>query len=126
MTWESAWRWRARWGGSFYRWLADAAQTSKKPALESPGKGREGGQQESDERHPEAGTLSHPPAVDARPCPLPSDRTAWRLSCTRAQGMSWMWRRKTPRWQQHLDRLLDVVLAVLGTVLLAEVILLLT
>jgi hypothetical protein len=40
--------------------------------------------------------------------------------------MSWKWRRKTPRWQQHLDRLLDVVLAVLGTVLLAEVILLLT
>jgi lipopolysaccharide/colanic/teichoic acid biosynthesis glycosyltransferase len=40
--------------------------------------------------------------------------------------MSWTWRRKTQRWQEHLDRLLDVVLAVLGTVLLAEVILLLT
>jgi hypothetical protein len=41
-------------------------------------------------------------------------------------GMSWMWRRrKTPLWQQRLDRLLDLVLAVLGTVFLVEVILLL-
>jgi hypothetical protein len=40
--------------------------------------------------------------------------------------MSWTWRRKTPRWQQRLDWLLDRVLAVLAVVFLAEVILLLT
>jgi hypothetical protein len=38
--------------------------------------------------------------------------------------MSWPWRRKTPLWQQRLDRLLDLLLAVLGAVFLVEVVLL--
>jgi hypothetical protein len=42
-----------------------------------------------------------------------------------SQGMAWTYRRKTSAWRQHLDHILDVVLAVLGTVLLVEVILLL-
>jgi hypothetical protein len=41
------------------------------------------------------------------------------------QGMTWAYRRKTPSWRRHLDRVLDVVLTALGTVLLVEVILLL-
>jgi hypothetical protein len=47
------------------------------------------------------------------------------LSCNSVQDMSWPSRRKTPLWQHRLDRLLDLVLAVLGTVFLVEVILLL-
>jgi hypothetical protein len=43
-----------------------------------------------------------------------------------AQHMSWTWRRKTPPWQQRLDRLLDLVLAVLAVVFVAEVLLLLS
>jgi lipopolysaccharide/colanic/teichoic acid biosynthesis glycosyltransferase len=39
--------------------------------------------------------------------------------------MAWTWRRKTPSWQRHLDRLLDVVIAVLAMVFLAELFLLL-
>ena len=41
-----------------------------------------------------------------------------------AHGMAWTYRRKTPLWQQHLDRVLDVVLAVLAVVFLAELFLL--
>jgi hypothetical protein len=39
--------------------------------------------------------------------------------------MSWRWRRKTSIWRRHLGRLLDLVLAVLGVVLLVEMVLLL-
>jgi hypothetical protein len=42
--------------------------------------------------------------------------------------MSWTWRRRKTPWQRHLDRLdrlLDVVIAVLAVVFLAELFLLL-
>jgi hypothetical protein len=59
--------------------------------------------------------------------PLASGPPGMALELQPQLRMSWMWRRrKTPLWQQRLDRLLDLVLAVLGTVFLVEVILLLS